>query len=139
MTLVQTEPKKIYIRVDEQWWQPWANTLCYYTFDNTLADASWNHANASNVSSCTFTGAYTWSTKKVLNKPNWSYISLPATILAEGCYANMFNNCTALTTVPELPATMLAASCYTGMFTSCTALTSLPKLPAITLVDSCYR
>jgi hypothetical protein len=30
MTLVQTEPKKIYIRVDQQWWQPWANTVAYY-------------------------------------------------------------------------------------------------------------
>lgn len=63
------------------WWQPWANTLCRYTFDNILADASLNHADASNISSCTFVEAYTWSTKKVLNKPSWSYISLPATFL----------------------------------------------------------
>lgn len=92
MTLVQTEPKKIYIRVDEQWWQPWANTLCYYTFDNTLADESWNHADASNMSSCTFTSAYTWSSKRVLNKPNWSYISLPSTFLqtAVSTYTMLF-------------------------------------------------
>ena len=62
-------------------WNPWANTVCYYSFDNTLADWSWNHADASNISSCTFTEAYSWSTKKVLNKPNWSYISLPSTFL----------------------------------------------------------
>ena len=76
----------------KQWWQPWANTLCYYTFNDTLADASWNHANASNISSCTFTAAYTWSTKKVLNKPNWSYISLPATFLqtAVSTYTMLF-------------------------------------------------
>lgn len=60
---------------------PWANTLCWYKFDNDLVDSSGNQANATNVSSCTFTAAYSWSTKKVLNKPNWSYISLPSTFL----------------------------------------------------------
>ena len=79
-----TAVKKVYLwstQVRPTWWTPWANTLCYYTFDNTLADASWNHADASNMSSCTFTAAYTWSTKKVLNKPSWSYIKLPSTFL----------------------------------------------------------
>jgi hypothetical protein len=74
------------------WWQPWAHTLCRYTFDNTLADASLNHADASNISSCTFVEAYTWSTKKVLNKPSWSYISLPNTFLqtAVSTYTMLF-------------------------------------------------
>lgn len=42
MTLVQTEPKKIYIRVDEQWWQPWANTVAYYPFSSDATDVIWN-------------------------------------------------------------------------------------------------
>ena len=29
-----------------QWWAPWANTICYYTFDNqNLDDSSWNNNN----------------------------------------------------------------------------------------------
>lgn len=32
--------------------------------------------------------------------------------LTTGCYSNMFNGCTSLTTAPTLPATTLASSCY---------------------------
>lgn len=49
MTLVQTEPKKIYIRVDVQWWQPWANTIAYYPFDTDFNDVSWNNRNLTNT------------------------------------------------------------------------------------------
>ena len=34
----------------------------------------------------------------------------------------MFNGCTSLTTVPSLPATTLADYCYREMFNGCTAL-----------------
>lgn len=47
MTLVQTEPKKIYIRVDEQWWQPWANTIAYWRLNWNTLDSSWNDRNLS--------------------------------------------------------------------------------------------
>ncbi len=47
---------------------------------------------------------------------------LPSTVLTEGCYSNMFYNCTSLTTAPELPATTLAERCYRGMFNGCTSL-----------------
>ena len=58
-------------------------------------------------------------------------------IMAEGCYANMFNSCTALTQAPELPATTLASRCYDNMFSN-TALTQAPELPATTLASYCY-
>ena len=50
MTLVQAEPKKIYIRVDVQEWQPWANTKVYYNINDndtnsTIYDLSWNWVN----------------------------------------------------------------------------------------------
>ena len=64
---------------------------------------------------------------------------LPATTLAPGCYSSMFNGCTSLTTAPELPATTLTNSCYSMMFYGCTSLTSAPELPAITLFDYCYN
>ena len=65
---------------------------------------------------------------------------LPATTLAESCYAYMFSECTSLTTAPAtLPATILAQSCYQGMFNECRALTTAPALPATTLNSSCYQ
>ena len=53
---------------------------------------------------------------------------LPATTLAESCYARMFYNCTHLTTAPELPATTLATGCYYNMFSGCTNLNSVTCL-----------
>lgn len=53
---------------------------------------------------------------------------LPATTLAESCYARMFYNCTNLTTAPELPATTLATGCYYYMFNGCSNLNSLTCL-----------
>ena len=64
---------------------------------------------------------------------------LPATTLAEYCYAGMFSGCTSLVSAPELPATTLAESCYKGMFSGCTSLVSAPELPATTLAQRCYE
>jgi len=64
---------------------------------------------------------------------------LPATILANYCYVNMFQSCTSLTTVPVLSATTLVSNCYVGMFRGCTSLTQAPVLSAATLANSCYR
>lgn len=64
---------------------------------------------------------------------------LPATILAIGCYQDMFNGCVKLTTAPALPATTLADYCYDRMFCDCTLLDNIPSvLPATTLAKSCY-
>ena len=63
---------------------------------------------------------------------------LPATTLAYGCYAFMFDNCTSLTQAPVLPAYDLTDFCYYNMFQGCTSLTKAPELPAYDLVDSCY-
>lgn len=45
----------------EQWWQPWANTLFYYEFEQNLNDSSWNWNNA--------TGS--WLGYELLN---WEYV-----------------------------------------------------------------
>ena len=68
-----------------------------------------------------------------------SGLVLPARKLTEGCYMNMFCNCTALTKAPALPATTLAKNCYWGMFWNCYALTAAPALPATTLAKRCYK
>ena len=68
-----------------------------------------------------------------------SNLRLPYTILANGCYYEMFYNCTALTSAPELPAVNLAEICYYNMFFNCTSLTAAPALPAPTLATKCYQ
>ena len=69
---------------------------------------------------------------------NAKSLSLPATILARGCYGHMFRNCSNLVSVPELYATTLTDYCYSGMFKGCTNLTTAPVLPATTLAQGCY-
>ena len=65
---------------------------------------------------------------------------LHVTQLVNGCFMNMFNGCTSLTSVPAdyLPYTTLTTSCYEGMFRGCTGLTNVPELPAPVLAEKCY-
>ena len=63
---------------------------------------------------------------------------LPATTLAESCYRDMFRNCSSLVQAPKLPATTLQSGCYYFMFFGCTSLATAPELPATTLADQCY-
>ena len=63
---------------------------------------------------------------------------LPATQLTWACYSSMFRNCTSLITAPELPATSLANVCYGAMFNGCTSLIAAPELSATTLAPGCY-
>ena len=64
---------------------------------------------------------------------------LPATNLAEKCYASMFKGCTNLETAPALPATYLAGYCYFYMFADCKNLNTAPELPATHYLDLfCY-
>lgn len=64
--------------------------------------------------------------------------ALPATTLAEICYASMFEYCTGLTITPVLPANAMAKDCYSYMFKNCTSLTASTELPATILADGCY-
>ena len=64
---------------------------------------------------------------------------LPAMTLEYGCYEYMFRDCTSLTIAPELPATTLPSYCYQSMFYGCTALVTPPELPATTLGTYCYQ
>ena len=53
---------------------------------------------------------------------SYKTLSLPAETLVQSCYANMFMNCSNLTTAPDLPAVTPALYCYNNMFTYCTSL-----------------
>ena len=73
------------------------------------------------------------------NISDCSSMTLPATTLANYCYASMFQSCTSLAQSPALPATTLADNCYDSMFRNCSSLTQAPELPATTLADNCYN
>jgi len=87
------------------------------------------------VGDCTFSYLFVGATTLT----DASGLLLPATTLADSCYAFMFQDCTSLTKAPALPATTLAYSCYDTMFGDCTSLTQAPELPATTLTGSCYN
>lgn len=84
---------------------------------------------------------------KIYNHPDKKFV-LPATTLSKGCYFDMFDQCTNLTSIPEdlLPAGKdgvgtLAEQCYRQMFCYCLGLKSIPEklLPATTLTKQCYN
>jgi hypothetical protein len=65
---------------------------------------------------------------------------LPATTLAEYCYAYMFYGCTSLITAPELPATTLDYGCYRSMFSGCTKLREIRTMMTdIDFTDCIYN
>jgi hypothetical protein len=65
--------------------------------------------------------------------------NLPATVMADWCYASMFELCENLVNVVSLPSTQLAEGCYAYMFIKCYALGKLHNLPATNLPRWCYR
>ena len=64
---------------------------------------------------------------------------LPATSLPNCCYKNMFYGCTSLIKAPELPVKIMRQGCCENMFYGCTSLTAAPVLPAETMGESCYK
>ena len=100
---------------------------------NSLLEEDPNIARTMSLEGRNFCYAYLFSGTLLTTAPE-----LPATTLAYGCYAMMFNNCPLLTQAPVLPAEGLADFCYYYMFENCTSLTEAPSLPAYQLVDSCY-
>ena len=76
----------------------------------------------------TFTNLFR-SNVKIYSHPTRK-LELPATTLADNCYALMFYGCASLTTAPVLPATTLAEFCYYSMFNGCVSLSTASELPA---------
>ena len=61
-------------------------------------------------------------------------------IPAEYCFADLFNGCSNLTSLPDLPATTLTRYCYSGTFSRLKGSTPLtaPALPATATLDYAY-
>ncbi len=55
------------------------------------------------------------------------------------CYYQLFDGCTALTSVPDLPSKTIAEYCYNLMFNGCTSITDGATLPATSLPGHCYE
>ena len=89
---------------------------------------------SSTILSDKYTFAYLFSGCPIVSAPK-----LPATVLSDSCYTDMFSNCPELTTPPKLPATTLSKNCYTSMFYYCNKLSIAPELPATSLAEGCYR
>lgn len=83
MVLVQKELKNAYIWEYQEWWQPWANTLGYYTFDdqnpNQITDFSWNNRNL------------TWGTMPSYTLVDWTNYAGNYTNVSSG-YAPNYSN-----------------------------------------------
>jgi hypothetical protein len=71
------------------------------------------------------------------NLTDASGLLLPATTLANSCYASMFQVCTSLTAAPALPAETLATRCYINMFSGCTKLNSVTCLATNISASNC--
>ena len=109
----------------------YGNIMSLIDKDNFAKNTTLTDANA-----FAFNGLFTGNTHIYSHADN--ALLLPATTLAESCYAQMFLGCMKLTTAPALPATTLTDFCYYQMFSGCENLTTAPELPATTLAKSCY-
>ena len=76
----------------------------------------------------------TFVNSKVVSAGN---LVLPAITLTQGCYMQMFYNCTSLTTAPELPATTLVKDCYQFMLGSCSSLNYIKMLATDISASGC--
>lgn len=55
-------------------WTPWADTLCYYEFDNDLTDSSWNgHDLSVRTGSVSYWTDASWWKYAYFNKSTWTY------------------------------------------------------------------
>ena len=61
---------------------------------------------------------------------------LPATILTDWCYNNMFDGCKSLVNAPELPAETLMNNCYWRMFNNCKSLKTIRGHAKVTAKDA---
>jgi hypothetical protein len=142
---------KLYLRCNTAAW----GTINYYNVINTTGNCNVGGNIMSLLYGDNFTGNETTFPGSTYNfnylfynntyLVNASSLLLPATTLANSCYAHMFKGCTALTTAPALPATTLPATtisdtgCYEQMFYNCTSLTTAPILPATILTRYSYK
>ena len=98
--------------------------------------------NANDYSTITFTNpkVNVACTGDIRTLQDWNNYNTVENQNARFCY--LFNGCSVLTSAPELPATVLAESCYAGMFSGCTKLSTVTMLAPsdqITSASDCCK
>ena len=103
---------------------------------NSLLSAS----NYVNIDSLNRYGDYTFYKIFSSCQDLYTYPDLPATSLAQYCYAYMFDSCTNIEEIPVLPSVNIPSYAYTGMFEFCTSLNfvNYNALPASTVGTGGY-
>lgn len=84
---------------------------------------------------------YNWVFRSLLGSDfliDASNLLLPATMLSQRCYQQLFEGSKNLIGAPQLPATTLAEGCYFNMFLDCQKLQKAPDLLAETTAAMCY-
>lgn len=118
-----------------------ATKKCYIS-GNVMSLLADDDDNEATIAANAFNGAFSKGTSSInyIDIHPTEDLILPATILGEKCYKNMFRYCTNLTRLPDLPATTVSVDCYRGMFRQCTSLQTVSlELPADELQKDCYR
>lgn len=133
-----SEGDKIMLKGDNQiigqnpgWWPNTANFVVYGNIMSIITSTGFT--TAATVSNNAF-NSFFYFCGGLTSAEN---LVLPATTLADSCYANMFFGCTSLTTAPVLPATTLASNCYNYMFNYCTSLNYIKCLATDISADYC--
>lgn len=133
-----SEGDKIMLKGDNQiigdnpgWWSNTAEFVVYGNIMSIITSTGFTTSNT--VSNNAFKNFFYYCNGIV----SAEHLVLPATILAESCYENMFQGCTSLTTAPELPATTLAQNCYSRMFNSCQSLNYIKCLATDISASNC--
>lgn len=142
-TFVLEQGEKVYFRNDNGKWSSYVNdnNLIYNTFASTQSIVAggelYTLLDYTNSSVGLSNGCFFNLFRNCTTLATAPDLSF--TTMATRCYQNIFYGCTSLTTAPSLPATTMADYCYQGVFYGCTSLTTAPVLPATTLSSGCYQ
>ena len=134
---------------NDQWETPAGNPVftatqkCYIS-GNVMSLLLDDDDDETTIAANAFNGAFSKGNSEInyidINPDPLKPLILPATVLGEKCYKNMFRYCSKLTRLPDLPATTVSVDCYRGMFRKCTSLQTVSLvLPASELQKDCYR
>lgn len=85
-----------------------------------------------------FTGSYAFARLFMGSKVKDVFVTLPD-FCADGCYEEMFKNCTDLFSAPLLRSNSAAPMCYKGMFAGCTSLQVAPDINCEPNEQRCFE
>lgn len=136
----------VYYSTDAQNWEQWDYSEITFTNDKPLYlcgnnPGGFNQLNTNNnslyVRTFSATGDSFSASGDIMSLLNMNNDLLE--IPVRGCFYELFNGCSLLSSAPILPATALTEMCYEGMFKGCSSLKFAPELPASNVTSQCYK